>query len=94
MKTEFNECMTDCKHILEHLENKVQQNMLKEIIGPEQIQLTELLDNSSLTQIESKRDCSGLPLKSHEHLNFNGLNSMTVSHFEQNFVQEINEAVT
>ena len=24
MKIEFNECMTDCKHILEHLENKVQ----------------------------------------------------------------------
>ena len=33
-------------------------------------------------------------MKSHEHLNVNRLNSMTMSHFEQNFVQEINEAVT
>ena len=29
-----------------------------------------------------------------EHLNFNKLNTMTMSHFEKNFVQEIKEKVT
>lgn len=29
-----------------------------------------------------------------DHLNFNKLNSMTMSNFEQNFVQEMNELVT
>ena len=29
-----------------------------------------------------------------DHLNFNNLNTMTMSHFAQNFVQEINERVT
>ena len=35
LKAEFNDCMNDCKNILEHLENKIQQNMLKEIVGSE-----------------------------------------------------------
>lgn len=30
----------------------------------------------------------------HDHLNINKLNPMTMSHFEQNFVQEINDVVT
>lgn len=44
MKTEYNQCVTDCNQILSHLENKVQQNMLTEIMGKDSTSLAELLD--------------------------------------------------
>lgn len=96
MKAEYNECLTDCKQILEHLENKVQQTMLSEIVGSDSMQLTDLLDHSSLTQFNNMGYYNlGQNLsKAHEHLNLNKLNSMTMSQFEQNFVQEISEAIT
>ena len=86
MKQEYNECVTECKQILEHLENKVQHKLYEDAIGSEQAALMDLLD--------VKDSSSNMLVSRHDHLNMNRLNSMTMSHFEQNFVQEINEAVT
>lgn len=46
MKDEYNECATECKQILQHLENKVQHNMLTELMNGDSASLTELLDQS------------------------------------------------
>ena len=91
MKQEYNECVTECKQILEHLENKVQHRLYADAIGSEQAALFDLLDNS---QTKSTVRQPSNTATTHDHLNLNRLNSMTMSHFEQNFVQEINEAVT
>ena len=54
MKQEYNECMTECKQILEHLENKVQQTLLEEIVGGEQQNaLMDLLENTRVDAFDA-----------------------------------------
>ena len=99
MKHEYNECVTECKQILEHLENKVQHNLLADAVGSEQAALMDVLDNypqststalfhppspiSTASASAARVNASGV---NHEHLNMNRLSSLTMSHFEQNFV--------
>lgn len=45
MKVEYNDCINECKQILEHLENRVQHNMLSEIFGNEKIALMDVLEH-------------------------------------------------
>ena len=51
MKQEYNECVTECKQILEHLENKVQHKLYTDAVGSEQAALHDLLDNSQHTSM-------------------------------------------
>ena len=76
MKLEYGECVTECKQILQYLENKVQQKMMSEVMGSS--------EQAALIVSEGRYD----------HLDINRLNSMTMSNFQQSFVQEIEDAVT
>ena len=62
MKSEYNECLTECKQILEQVESMVHSDPVCEVIPGEQLHMFP--------------------------------NSMTMTQFEQNFVNDIQEAVT
>ena len=100
MKSEYNELLTDCKQIVTHLETKVQQSMLTEAVGPESAALMELLERTTTSPGMPKQKSMeifstvGLAnLDNNTHMDLNRFNYMTMNHFEQNFVQEINERV-
>ena len=93
MKSEYNELLTECKQIVQHLETKVQHTMLAEDLGPESTSLMELLDQTLLSPGHGKGKKLKL-MENQDHIDLGKLNSMTMNHFELNFVQEIHERVT
>lgn len=101
MKDEYVELFSECKQIVQHFEDKVQQTMLTEAVGAETAALMELLDQTTTSPTRLKQ--SGIDIRGtgvgslqdfDHHLDPTKLNSMTMNHFELNFVQEINERVT
>ena len=98
MKMEYHDIVTECKQIMQHLENKVQHKMLSEAVGDDQAALYDFFDKpkqmiSANEVVMNEMQRKGIGIAG-EHLELNKLNSMTMQTLEQDFLDELIEMKT
>ena len=86
MKMEYHDIVTECKQIMQHLENKVQHKMLSEAVGDDQAALYDFFDKpkqmiSANEVVMNEMQRKGIGIAG-EHLELNKLNSMTMQTLE------------